>query len=36
MRIDKPYVMTNLKKLEGVAQIIQMIEKYGQLTTNLN
>jgi urease accessory protein len=36
MRIDKPNVMTNLKKFEGVAQIIQMIEKYGQLTTNLN
>jgi urease accessory protein len=31
MRIDKPYVMTNLKKLEGVSKIIQMIEKNGQL-----
>ena len=31
MRLDKPYVMTNLKKLEGVSQIIQMIEKNGHL-----
>jgi urease accessory protein len=30
MRIDKPYVMTNLKKLEGVSKIIQLIEKNGQ------
>jgi urease accessory protein len=34
MRIDKPYVMTNLKKLEGVSKIIQMIEKNGQLEPN--
>lgn len=29
MRSDKPYVMTNLKTLEGVNQIISMIEKNG-------
>jgi urease accessory protein len=34
MRIDKPYVMTNLKKLEGVSKIIQMIEKNGHLVPN--
>jgi len=34
MRIDKPYVMTNLKKLEGVSKIIQMIEKNGYLEPN--
>jgi urease accessory protein len=34
MRIDKPYVMTNLKKLEGVSKIIQMIEKNGHLVAN--
>ncbi len=34
MRIDKPYVMTNLKKLEGVSKIIQMIEKNGHLEPN--
>ena len=32
MRLGKPYVMTNLKKLEGVAAIIAMIEKNGALT----
>jgi urease accessory protein len=32
MRLGKPYVMTNLKKLEGVAAIIAMIEKSGALT----
>lgn len=32
MRLGKPYVMTNLKKLEGVAAIITMIEKNGALT----
>lgn len=29
MRFDKPYVMTNLKTLEGVNKIISMIEKHG-------
>ena len=32
MRLGKPYVMTNLKKIEGVAAIIAMIEKNGALT----
>ena len=32
MRLGKPYIMTNLKKLEGVAAIIAMIEKNGALT----
>ena len=32
MRLGKPYVMTNLKELEGVAAIIAMIEKNGALT----
>jgi urease accessory protein len=32
MRLGKPYVMTNLKKLEGIAAIIAMIEKNGALT----
>lgn len=32
MRLGKPYVMTNLRKLEGVAAIIAMIEKNGALT----
>ena len=32
MRLGKPYVLTNLKKLEGVAAIIAMIEKNGALT----
>jgi urease accessory protein len=29
MRSEKPYVMTNLKTLSGVDQIISMIEKHG-------
>ena len=32
MRLGKPYVMTNLKKIEGVAAIVAMIEKNGALT----
>ena len=32
MRSDKPYVMTNLKTLEGVSQIISMIEKHGSFS----
>ena len=32
MRSDKPYVMTNLKTLEGVNQIISMIEKHGSFS----
>jgi urease accessory protein len=32
MRSDKPYVMTNLKTLEGVNQIVSMIEKHGSFS----
>lgn len=32
MRFDKPYVMTNLKTLEGVNKIISMIEKHGSFS----
>jgi urease accessory protein len=32
MRSNKPYVMTNLKTLEGVNQIISMIEKHGSFS----
>ncbi len=33
MRLEKPYVMTNLKKLEGLDKIIRMIEKNGAFDT---
>ena len=32
MRGERPYVMTNLKALEGVADVIAFIEKKGLLT----
>ncbi|RBH33947.1 urease accessory protein UreG, partial [Pseudomonas sp. MWU13-2860] len=32
MRCERPYVMTNLKALEGVADVIEFIEKKGLLT----
>lgn len=31
MRGERPYVMTNLKALEGVAEVIVFIEKKGLL-----
>jgi urease accessory protein len=33
MRLEKPYVMTNLKKLEGLDKIIRIIEKNGAFDT---
>jgi len=32
MRGERPYVMTNLKALDGVADVVAFIEKKGLLT----
>jgi urease accessory protein len=36
MRRDKPYVMTNLKTLQGLDEVIAFIERKGLLGTGVS